>query len=154
MKSVEIKRHSKSWVILPLTSEQHGRAHSSFKITNSAMPSAKKSPAKKMSAMKPAKMAKKQVDVSAKKNENAAKKQVETLKKSSSSSEGAKTRAASNRASLDSLMAEVDFNKSEGGAKRQVMGMPVKDFSESAVAVLLQNKVENEKILKTAARAM
>ena len=123
-------------------------------MTNSAMPSAKKSPAKKMSALKPAKMAKKQVDVSAKKKENATKKQVETLKKSSSSSEGAKTRAASNRASLDSLMAEVDFNKSEGGAKRQVMGMPVKDFSESAVAVLLQNKVENEKILKTAARAM
>ena len=118
------------------------------------MPSAKKSPAKKMSAMKPAKMAKKQVDISAKKKENAAKKQVESLKKSSSSSEGAKTRAASNRTSLDSLMAEVDFNKSEGGAKRQVMGMPVKDFSESAVAVLLQNKVENEKILKTAARAM
>ena len=121
------------------------------------MPSAKKSPAKKMSAMKPAKMAKKQVDVSAKKKgmeKHAAKKQVETLKKSSSSSEGAKTRAASNRASLNSLMAEVDFNKSEGGAKRQVMGMPVKDFSESAVAVLLQNKVENEKILKTAARAM
>ena len=123
-------------------------------MTNSAMPSAKKSPAKKMSALNPAKMAKKQVDVSAKKKEKAAKKQVDTLKKSSSSSEGAKTRAASNRASLDSLMAEVDFNKSEGGAKRQVMGMPVKDFSESAVAVLLQNKVENEKILKTAARAM
>ena len=123
-------------------------------MTNSAMPSAKKSPAKKMSALKPAKMAKKQVDVSAKKKEKAAKKQVDTLKKSSSSSEGAKTRAASNRASLDSLMAEVDFNKSEGGAKRQVMGMPVKDFSESAVAVLLQNKVENEKILKNAARAM
>ena len=123
-------------------------------MTNSAMPSAKKSSAKKMSALKPAKMAKKQVDVSAKKKEKAAKKEVDTLKKSSSSSEGAKTRAASNRASLDSLMAEVDFNKSEGGAKRQVMGMPVKDFSESAVAVLLQNKVENEKILKTAARAM
>ena len=120
-------------------------------MTNSAMPSAKKSPAKKMSAMKPAK---KEVDVSAKKKEKAAKKQVDTLKKSSSSLEGAKTRAAWNRASLDSLMAEVDFNKSEGGAKRQVMGMPVKDFSESAVAVLLQNKVENEKILKTAARAM
>ena len=34
------------------------------------------------------------------------------------------------------------------------MGMPVKDFSESAIAVLLQNKVENEKVLKTAARAM
>ena len=99
-------------------------------------------------------MAKKQVDVSAKKKEKAAKKQVDTLKKSSSSTEGVKTRAAWNRASLDSLMAEVDFNKSEGGAKRQVMGMPVKDFSESAVAVLLQNKVEKEKILKTAARAM
>ena len=126
-------------------------------MKNSDKPSAKKSPAKKMSPMKPARMSKKQVDVSANKkgmDKSPAKKQVETLKNSSTASEGVKTRAASNRTSLDSLMAEIDFNKSEGGAKSQVMGMPVKDFSESAVAVLLQNKVENEKVLKTAARAM
>ena len=116
------------------------------------MKNSDKPSAKKMSPMKPARMSKKQVDVSA--NKSPAKKQVENLKNSSNTSEGAKTRAASNRASLDSLMANIDFNKSEGGAKRQVMGMPVKDFSESAVAVLLQNKVENEKVLKTAARAM
>ena len=121
-------------------------------MKNSDKPSAKKSPAKKMSPMKPAGMSKKQVDVSA--NKSPAKKQVENLKNSSNASEGVKTRAASNRTSLDSLMAEIDFNKSGGGAKTQVMGMPVKDFSESAVAVLLQNKVENEKVLKTAARAM
>ena len=112
------------------------------------MKNSDKPSAKKMSPMKPARMSKKQA------NKSPAKKQVETLKNSSNSSEGVKTRAASNRTSLDSLMAEIDFNKSEGGAKRQVMGMPVKDFSESAVAVLLQNKVENEKVLKTAARAM
>ena len=124
---------------------------------NSDKPSAKKSPAKKMSPMKPAGMSKKQVDVSATKkgeDQSLTKKKVATLKNSPNSSEGVKTRAASIRASLDSLMAEIDFNKSEGGAKSQVMGMPVKDFSESAVAVLLQNKVENEKVLKTAARAM
>lgn len=120
---------------------------------NSDKPSAKKSPAKKMSPMKPARMSKKQANKKGM-DKSPAKKQVETLKNSSNSSEGVKTRAASNRTSLDSLMAEIDFNKSEGGAKRQVMGMPVKDFSESAVAVLLQNKVENEKVLKTAARAM
>ena len=114
------------------------------------MPSAKKSPAKKMSPMKPAGMSKKQVDVSAikkDKDKSPAIKKVATLKNSPKFSESAKTRAASNRASLDSLMAEIDFNKSGGGAKSQVMGMPVKDFSESAVAVLLQNKVENEKVL-------
>ena len=124
---------------------------------NSDKPSAKRSPAKKMSPMKPAGMSKKQVEVSANKkgkDKIPTKKKVATLKNSPNSSEGAKTRAASNRASLDSLMAEIDFNKSGGGAKTQVMGMPVKDFSESAVAVLLQNKVENEKVLKTAARAM
>ena len=124
---------------------------------NSDKPSAKKSPAKKMSPMKPAGMSKKQVEVSTNKkgkDKGPTKKKVATLKNSPNSSEGVKTRAASNRTSLDSLMAEIDFNKSEGGAKSQVMGMPVKDFSESAVAVLLQNKVENEKILKTATRAM
>ena len=126
-------------------------------MKNSDKPSAKKSPAKKLSPMKPAGMSKKQVDVPTNEkgmDKNPVKKKVETLKNSSNSSKGAKTRAASNRTSLDSLMAEIDFNKSEGEAKRQVMGMPVKDFAESAVAVLLQNKVENEKVLKTAARAM
>ena len=126
-------------------------------MKNSDKPSAKKSPAKKLSPMKPAGMSKKQVDISATKkgkDKSPTKKKVATLKNSPYSSEGAKTRAASHRASLDSLMADVDFSKSEGGAQRLVMGMPVKDFSESAVAVLLQNKVENEKILKTAARAM
>ena len=116
------------------------------------MKNSDKPSAKKMSPMKPARMSEKQVDVSA--NKSPVKKQVENLKNSSNASEGAKTRAASNRTSLDSLMAEIDFNKSDRGAKSQVMGMPVKDFSESAVAVLLQNKVENEKVLKTAARAM
>merc|ERR1711874_847489 len=81
-----------------------------------------------------------------------AKKQAGILKKSTSSSEeGMKTRAASNRASLDSLMANF---QSEGRAKT-ALGMPLKDFSESAVALLLKNyKVENEKILNTTALAM
>ena len=117
------------------------------------MKNSDKPSAKKMSPMKPARKSKKQANQKGM-DKSPAKKQVETLKNSSNSSEGVKTRAASNRTSLDSLMAEIDFNKSEGGAKRQVMGMPVMDFSESAVAVLLQNKVENEKVLKTAARAM
>ena len=117
------------------------------------MKNSDKPSAKKMSPMKPARMSKKQANKKGM-DKSPAKKQVETLKNSSNASEGAKTRAASNRASLNSLMAEVDFNKSEGGAKRQVMGMPVKNFSESAISVLLRNKVENEKILKTTARAM
>ena len=117
------------------------------------MKNSDKPSAKKMSPMKPARMSKKQANKQGM-DKSPVKKKVETLKNSSNSSKGAKTRAASNRTSLDSLMAGIDFNKSVGGAKRQVMGMPVKDFSESAVAVLLQNKVENEKVLKTAARAM
>ena len=74
-----------------------------------------------------------------------AKKQAATLKKSTSSSEGLlKTRAASNRASLDSLMAGFQI---EGRAKT-ALGMPLKDFSESAVSLLFSNyKVENEKVL-------
>ena len=82
----------------------------------------------------------------------AAKKQAATLKKSTSSSEGLlKTRAASNRASLDSLMAGF---QTEGRAKT-ALGMPLKDFSESAVSLLLSNyKVENEKVLSTTALAM
>jgi len=81
-----------------------------------------------------------------------AKKQAATLKKSTSSSEGLlKTRAASNRASLDSLMAGF---QTEGRAKT-ALGMPLKDFSESAVSLLLSNyKVENEKVLSTTALAM
>ena len=80
------------------------------------------------------------------------KKQAATLKKSTSSSEGLlKTRAASNRASLDSLMAGF---QTEGRAKT-ALGMPLKDFSESAVSLLLSNyKVENEKVLSTTALAM
>ena len=82
----------------------------------------------------------------------AAKKQTATLKKSTSSSEGLlKTRATSNRASLDSLM---DGFQTEGRAKT-ALGMPLKDFSESAVSLLLSNyKVENEKVLSTTALAM
>ena len=81
-----------------------------------------------------------------------AKKQAATLKKSTSSSEDLlKTRAASNRASLDSLMAGF---QTEGRAKT-ALGMPLKDFSESAVSLLLSNyKVENEKVLSTTALAM
>ena len=80
------------------------------------------------------------------------KKQAGTLKKSNTTSEeNMKTRAASNRASLDSLMAGF---QSEGRAKT-ALGMPLKDFSESAVALLMSNyKVENEKVLSTTALAM
>ena len=76
---------------------------------------------------------------------NPAKKQDGILKKSM------KTRTASNRASLDSLMAGF---QTEGRAKTP-LGMPLKDFSESAVSLLLSNyKVENEKVLSTTALAM
>ena len=65
-----------------------------------------------------------------------AKKQAGILKKSTTNSkEGMKTRASSNRASLDSLMAGF---QSEGRAKT-ALGMPLKDFSESAVALLMFN---------------
>ena len=100
---------------------------------------------KKMSPMKPK---------AAKMPAKAAKKQDATLKKSTSSSAKGleKTRAASNRATLDSLMA--GFQSGQGKAKT-AMGMPLKDFSESAVALLLSNyKVENEKVLSTTALAM
>ena len=107
---------------------------------------------KKMSPMKPkaAKMPAKAVKMPVK----AAKKQDATLKKSTSSSAKGleKTRAASNRATLDSLMA--GFQSGQGKAKT-AMGMPLKDFSESAVSLLLSNyKVENEKVLSTTALAM
>ena len=82
---------------------------------------------------------------------NPAKKQAAILKKSSSSEGLLKTRATSNRASLDSLMAGFQI---EGKAKT-AMGMPLKDFSASAVGLLLSNyKVENEKVLSTTALAM
>ena len=72
-------------------------------------------------------------------------------KKKSTSEEGMKTRATSNRASLDSLMANFQM---EGRAKT-ALGMPLKDFSESATALLMSNyKVENEKVLTTTALAM
>ena len=71
--------------------------------------------------------------------------------KKSTSEEGMKTRATSNRASLESLMAGF---QSEGRAKT-ALGMPLKDFSESATALLMSNyKVENEKVLTTTALAM
>ena len=82
---------------------------------------------------------------------NPAKKQAAILKKSSSSEGLLKTRATSNRASLDSLMAGF---QTEGKAKT-AMGMPLKDLSESAVGLLMSNyKVENEKVLSTTALAM
>ena len=81
-----------------------------------------------------------------------AKKQAGILRKSTTTSEESmKTRATSNRTSLDSLMAGF---QSEGRAKT-ALGMPLKDFSESAVALLMSNyKVENEKVLSTTALAM
>ena len=84
----------------------------------------------------------------------AAKEQTATLKKSTSSSEGLlKTRTASNRASLDSLMA--GFEDEAGVRAKTAMGMPLKDFSKSAVGLLLSNyKVENEKVLSATALAM
>merc|ERR1719370_1307981 len=72
-------------------------------------------------------------------------------KSTTTSEEGMKTRATSNRASLDSLMAGFQI---EGRAKT-ALGMPLKDFSVSAVALLMSNyKVENEKVLSTTALAM
>jgi len=76
---------------------------------------------------------------------------VKATKKKSSSEEGMKTRAASNRASLDSLMANFQME----GRTKTALGMPLKDFSESATALLMSNyKVENEKVLTTTALAM
>ena len=150
---------------------------SSSKVQDDAQSSEKKSLAKKstkkMSPMKAAEMQKSQKSTalgSLKKKgagkvslaENtrkspkvkAAKKQTATLKKSISSSEGLlKTRAASNRASLDSLMA--GFEDEAGVRAKTAMGMPLKDFSKSAVGLLLSNyKVENEKVLSATALAM
>jgi len=68
--------------------------------------------------------------------------------------ESKKTRANSNQASVDTLM--TGFQCEEGRrAKAALGGMPLKDFSESAVALLINNyKVEDEKILRTTALAM
>merc|ERR1719234_2586503 len=69
----------------------------------------------------------------------------------STSEEGMKTRATSNRASLESLMAGFQIE----GRAETALGMPLKDFSESATALLMSNyKVENEKVLTTTALAM
>ena len=149
---------------------------SSSKVQDDAQSSEKKSLAKKstkkMSPMKAAEMQKSQKsDLGSLKKKGAgnvslaentkkspkvkdAKKQTATLKKSTSSSEGLlKTRAASNRASLDSLMA--GFEDEAGVRAKTAMGMPLKDFSKSAVALLLSNyKVENEKVLSATALAM
>ena len=99
---------------------------------------------KKMSPMKPK---------AAKMPAKAAKKQDATLKKSTSSSAKGleKTRAASNRATLDSLMA--GFQSGQGKAKT---AMGLKDLFESAHGLLLSNyKVENDKeVLSTTALAM
>ena len=76
---------------------------------------------------------------------------IKSLPKNTTSEEGMKTRVSSNRASLDSLMAGFQI---EGRAKT-ALGMPLKDFSESATALLMSNyKVENEKVLTTTALAM
>ena len=73
---------------------------------------------------------------------SSAKKLADILMKSTSSSESMKTRANTNRTSLDSLMA--DF-QSEGRAE-SALGMPMKDFSESTVTLLMSSyKVEKER---------
>merc|ERR1719370_1019133 len=82
---------------------------------------------------------------------NTKKSPLKVKKLTTTSEEGMKTRASSNRASLDSLMAGFQI---EGRAKT-ALGMPLKNFSESAVALLMSNyKVENEKVLSTTALAM
>jgi len=73
------------------------------------------------------------------------------VKAAKTSKGGMKTRATSNRASLDSLMANFQME----GRTKTALGMPLKDFSESATALLMSNyKVENEKVLTTTALAM
>jgi len=128
-KSKKQAAQSKKSTTLSLTKEKIGKMSK-----ESLAKDTKKSPFKVKAAKNPAK------------NQSAA------MKKSTSSSEGLlHTRAASNRASLDSLMAGFQI---EGKAKT-AMGMPLKDFSESAVALLMSNyKVENEKVLSTTALAM
>ena len=135
---------------------------SSSSVQDVAQSSMKKSlankSAKKISPKKAAKNPVKTAKISPKKKplvkaaKAPAKKQAGILRKSTTTSEESmKTRATSNRASLDSLMAGF---QSEGRAKT-ALGMPLKDFSESAVALLMSNyKVENEKVLSTTALAM
>ena len=153
---------------------------SSSSMQDAAQSPKKKSLAKKMSPMKAAKIpvkmqkSKKQISLSkesatlgslkkkgmgevikkslAKSTKKSPLKVKAAKKKSTTTSEeGMKTRASSNRASLDSLMAGF---QTEGRAKT-ALGMPLKDFSESAVALLMSNyKVENEKVLSTTALAM
>jgi len=135
---------------------------SSSSVQDVAQSSKKKSlankSAKKISPKKAAKNPVKTAKISPKKMplvkaaKAPAKKQAGILRKSTTTSEESmKTRATSNRASLDSLMAGF---QSEGRAKT-ALGMPLKDFSESAVALLMSNyKVENEKVLSTTALAM
>ena len=72
-------------------------------------------------------------------------------KKSTTSPKGMKTRANSNRGSLDSLMAGFQTE----GQTKTALGMPLKDLSESAVGLLISHyKVDNEKVLSTTALAM
>jgi len=137
---------------------------SSSKMQDVAKSAEKKGLAKKMSHMKVAKKmqkSKKQAGLSKKSTTlgSLKKKDMEEVitkspakKKSTTiSEEGMKTRVSSNRASLDSLMAGFQI---EGRAKT-ALGMPLKDFSESAVSLLMSNyKVENEKVLTTTALAM
>ena len=126
-----------------------------------------KSPAKKMSSKKAAKTpmkiskSKKQDVPSTKEKDgmksiarktspsNPDRKPADVVKNSTKKS-SLKTRAAVKQASIDSMMA--DF-KTDGRAKT-ALGMPVKDFSESAAALLMHYKVDNEKVLNTAACAM
>ena len=72
-------------------------------------------------------------------------------KKSTTSPKGMKTRANSNRGSLDSLMAGFQTE----GQTKTALGMPLKELSESAVGLLISKyKVDNEKVLSTTALAM
>ena len=119
---------------------------SSSSVQDVAQSSKKKSlankSAKKISPKKAAKNPVKTAKISPKKmplvkaTKAPTKKQAGILRKSTTTSEESmKTRAASNRASLDSLMAGF---QSEGRTKT-ALGMPLKDFSESAVALLMFN---------------
>ena len=113
----------------PSSSSVQDVAQSSKKKSLANKSANKMSP--KMAAKIPVKNTKKMPLVKA-----PAKKQAGILKKSTTTSEESmKTRATSNRASLDSLMAGF---QSEGRAKT-ALGMPLKDFSESAVALLMSN---------------
>ena len=145
-----------SKVKAPAAKRANNKVFKKMATGNTKKMSLAKTPAKKQaSALKKSTGSKKVATGNTKKMPLAktpAKKQNTALKKSTSSSgKGMKTRADSNRASLDSLMAGFQI---EGRAKT-ALGMPLKDFSESAVSLLLSNyKVENEKVLSTTALAM